>query len=195
MKLTKTQSKQLRYICGVCGCWDKATRIYTNIPEGKRRTIGIFRYTEAPGELLSFECLDGDAYRTFDLTDATMDTLLAFIKTPRDIFPGGADTRPGDSEEWSEVQARSMADVDAVREISMDTAAREALRLCGLESAKQTAAAILKEHSTHPRFLETYWKCLEKVGTPRTLDEVVAIFPEQRDWVVAHKPPAILEGM
>lgn len=187
MKLTKTQSKQLRYICGICGCWDKATRTYTNVPEGKRRVIGIFRYTEAPGELLSFECLDGEDYRPFDLTNATMDTLLAFIKTPRGLFPETAPTDPGDSAALADTPAHPLDNEDVIREISMDTAAREALRICGLESSKQTATAILKEYSTHPGFLTSYWKCLEKLGTPRTLDEVVAIFPEQRDWVASHK--------
>lgn len=187
MKLTKTQSKQLRYICGIRGCRDKAARTYTNVPEGKRRVIGIFRYTEAPGELLSFECLDGEDYRPFDLTNATMDNLLAFIKKPRDIFPEAAAIDPEDSRMPPAGQAPPLDNEGVIREISMDAAAREALRICGLESAKQTAAAILKERSAHPGFLASYWKCLERLGTPRTLAEVAAIFPEQQDWIDSRK--------
>lgn len=59
MKITKAQSKQLRYICGTVDYNQPCTRKYTGGPEGKIREIGKFKYIEREGELLYFE-YDGD---------------------------------------------------------------------------------------------------------------------------------------
>lgn len=59
MKITKAQSKQLRYICGAVEYNQPCTRKYTGGPEGKIREIGKFKYIEREGELLYFE-YDGD---------------------------------------------------------------------------------------------------------------------------------------
>lgn len=59
MKITKAQSKQLRYICGAVAYNQPCTRKYTGGPEGKIRQIGKFKYIEKEGELLYFE-YDGD---------------------------------------------------------------------------------------------------------------------------------------
>lgn len=59
MKITKAQSKQLRYICGAVAYNQPCTRKYTGGPEGKIREIGKFKYIEQEGELLYFE-YDGD---------------------------------------------------------------------------------------------------------------------------------------
>lgn len=59
MKITKAQSKQLRYICGAVDYNQPCTRKYTGGPEGKIRQIGKFKYIEKEGELLYFE-YDGD---------------------------------------------------------------------------------------------------------------------------------------
>lgn len=59
MKITKAQSKQLRYICGAVAYNQPCTRKYTGGPKGKIREIGKFKYIEQEGELLYFE-YDGD---------------------------------------------------------------------------------------------------------------------------------------
>ena len=59
MKITKAQSKQLRYICGAVEYNQPCTRKYTGGPKGKIREIGKFKYIEQEGELLYFE-YDGD---------------------------------------------------------------------------------------------------------------------------------------
>lgn len=59
MKITKAQSKQLRYICGAVAYNQPCTRKYTGGPKGKIRQIGKFKYIEQEGELLYFE-YDGD---------------------------------------------------------------------------------------------------------------------------------------
>lgn len=59
MKITKAQSKQLRYLCGAVEYNQPCTRKYTGGPKGKIREIGKFKYIEQEGELLYFE-YDGD---------------------------------------------------------------------------------------------------------------------------------------
>lgn len=59
MKITKAQSKQLRYICGAVAYNQPCTRKYTGGPKGKIREIGKFKYIEKEGELLYFE-YDGE---------------------------------------------------------------------------------------------------------------------------------------
>jgi hypothetical protein len=59
MKITKAQSKQLRYICGAVEYNQPCTRKYTGGSKGKIREIGKFKYIEREGELLYFE-YDGD---------------------------------------------------------------------------------------------------------------------------------------
>ena len=77
MKITKAQSKQLRYICGAVDYNQPCTRKYTGGPEGKIREIGKFKYIEKDGELLYFE-YDGDVaalsnYEAEEFLSALMD--------------------------------------------------------------------------------------------------------------------------
>ena len=77
MKITKAQSKQLRYVCGAVAYNQPCTRKYTGGPEGKIREIGKFKYIEKDGELLYFE-YDGDVaalsnYEAEEFLSALMD--------------------------------------------------------------------------------------------------------------------------
>lgn len=59
MKITKEQSKRLRYICGAVEYNQPCVRKYTGGPAGKIREIGKFKYIEQGDELTYFE-YDGD---------------------------------------------------------------------------------------------------------------------------------------
>lgn len=59
MKITKEQSKRLRYICGAVEYNQPCVRKYTGGPAGKIREIGKFRYIEQGDELTYLE-YDGD---------------------------------------------------------------------------------------------------------------------------------------
>lgn len=72
---------------------------------------------------------------------------------------------------------------NALRETSMNAAAREALRILNLECGFDDAATILRTMATVPNFIGTYGKCLEKVGTPHTLVEIAAALPSQQGWL------------
>jgi len=101
MKITKAQSKQLRYICGAVEYNQPCTRKYTGGPEGKIREIGKFKYIEQEGELLYFE-YDGDVaalsrYTAEEFLSALMDDsgfhLGGGIKV-EDFAPGVLPTIP-----------------------------------------------------------------------------------------------------
>ena len=74
---------------------------------------------------------------------------------------------------------------NALRETSMNAAAREALHLCNIECGPECyiAANILRVNATVPGFLDNYGKCLEQVGTPHSLEEIVAALPNQEKWL------------
>lgn len=77
MKLTKAQSKRLRYICGVVDYNQPCTRKYTGGPKGKVRHIGKFTYFEQGDELTYFE-YDGNVaplsnYEAEEFLSALMD--------------------------------------------------------------------------------------------------------------------------
>ena len=59
MKITKEQSKRLRYICGAVEYNQPCVRKYTGGPAGKIREIGKFKYIEQGDELTYLE-YDGD---------------------------------------------------------------------------------------------------------------------------------------
>lgn len=73
----------------------------------------------------------------------------------------------------------------ALRETSMNAAAREALRLCRIECGPEcfVAANILRANATVPGFLDNYGKCLEKVGNPLTIAEIAEALPAQKKWL------------
>ena len=75
MNITKSQSKQLRYMCGVVDYNQPCTRKYTGTPEGKLREIGRFKYLENGGELKSFT-FDGG---TANLDGISFDVLLSGV--------------------------------------------------------------------------------------------------------------------
>lgn len=73
----------------------------------------------------------------------------------------------------------------ALRETSMNAAAREAARLLHIECDIDDATAIIRANAGVPNFMETYGKCLEKAGTPHSLYEIAEAFPSQRKWLFA----------
>lgn len=85
MKITKAQSKQLRYICGAVAYNQPCTRKYTGGPEGKIREIGKFKYIEKEGELLYFE-YDGDVAA---LSRYTAEEFLSALADDTDFCLGG----------------------------------------------------------------------------------------------------------
>lgn len=72
---------------------------------------------------------------------------------------------------------------NALRETAMNAAAREALRILNLECGFDDAATILRAMAKVPNFIATYGKCLEQVGTPHSLEEIAATFPDQEKWL------------
>lgn len=74
---------------------------------------------------------------------------------------------------------------DALREVAMTAAAREAARLCGVISgnAGDTSVDIIRHNATVPSFLNVYGECLKRTGNPRSLDEIAAALPAQRNWI------------
>lgn len=74
---------------------------------------------------------------------------------------------------------------NALRETSMNAAAREALHMCNIECGPEcyVAANILRANATVPHFLDNYGKCLEQVGTPHSIEEIVAALPNQEKWL------------
>lgn len=85
MKITKAQSKQLRYICGAVAYNQPCTRKYTGGPKGKIREIGKFKYIEQEGELLYFE-YDGDVAA---LSRYTAEEFLSELMDDRGFHLGG----------------------------------------------------------------------------------------------------------
>lgn len=74
---------------------------------------------------------------------------------------------------------------NALRETAMNAAAREALHMCNIECGPEcyVAANILRVNKTVPYFLGNYGKCLEQVGTPHSIEEIVAALPNQEKWL------------
>lgn len=75
---------------------------------------------------------------------------------------------------------------DAVREISMTAAAREAARLHQIEYYNMPdipSENIIRANAKIPGFLDDYGKCLKKVGMARTLIEIAKALPGQIDWI------------
>lgn len=74
---------------------------------------------------------------------------------------------------------------NALRETSMNAAAREALHMCNIECGPEcyVAANILRANANVPHFLDNYGKCLEQVGTPHSIEEIVSALPNQEKWL------------
>lgn len=74
---------------------------------------------------------------------------------------------------------------EALREVAMTAAAREAAKDCGLEDVPDTDTSvdIVRTCYTTPGFMNIYSECLKKVGNPRSLEEIAEALPAQRKWL------------
>ncbi len=74
---------------------------------------------------------------------------------------------------------------EALREVAMTAAAREAAKDCGIEGIPDTDTSvdIVRACYTTPGFMNIYGECLKKVGNPRSLDEIAEALPAQRKWL------------
>lgn len=99
------------------------------------------------------------------------------IDTSTDIPP--VETRPEPApvkeDRWGE----------ALREVAMTAAAREAAMDCGIEGVPDTDTSvdIVRTCYTTPGFMNIYGECLQKVGNPRSLEEIAEALPAQRKWL------------
>lgn len=74
---------------------------------------------------------------------------------------------------------------EALREVAMTAAAREAAKDCGIEGIPDTDTSvdIVRTCYTMPGFMNIYGECLKKVGNPRSLEEIAEALPAQRKWL------------
>lgn len=74
---------------------------------------------------------------------------------------------------------------EALREVAMTAAAREAAKGCGIEGVPDTDTSvdIVRTCYTMPGFMNIYGECLKKVGNPRSLEEIAEALPAQRKWL------------
>ena len=81
--------------------------------------------------------------------------------------------------------ARGMRSEEAIREIAMTAAARDAARLCGkpVEDADDTSVDIVRMNYSLAGFMDAYSERLKKVGMAFTLTEIADALPEQRRWI------------
>lgn len=93
----------------------------------------------------------------------------------------------GDSPETSPEPAPVKEDRwgEALREVAMTAAAREAAKNCGIEDVPDTDTSvdIVRTCYTTPGFMNIYGECLKKVGNPRSLEEIAEALPAQRKWL------------
>ena len=99
------------------------------------------------------------------------------IDTSTDIPPVETSPEPAPVKEdlWGE----------ALREVAMTAAAREAAKDCGIEGVPDTDTSvdIVRTCYTTPGFMNIYGECLQKVGNPRSLEEIAEALPAQRKWL------------
>lgn len=74
---------------------------------------------------------------------------------------------------------------EALREVAMTAAAREAAKDCGIEDVPytDTSVDIVRTCYTTPGFMNIYGECLRRVGNPRSLEEIAEALPAQRKWL------------
>lgn len=74
---------------------------------------------------------------------------------------------------------------EALREAAMTAAAREAAKDCGIEGIPDTDTSvdIVRTCYTTPGFMNIYGECLQRVGNPRSLEEIAEALPAQRKWL------------
>lgn len=74
---------------------------------------------------------------------------------------------------------------EAIREVAMTAAAREAAKDCGIEGIPDTDTSvdIVRTCYTTPGFMNIYGECLQRVGNPRSLEEIAEALPAQRKWL------------
>lgn len=99
------------------------------------------------------------------------------IDTSTDIPPVEAKPEPAPVKEdrWGE----------ALREVAMTAAAREAAMDCGIEGVPDTDTSVDIVRACHmtPGFMNIYGECLQRVGNPRSLEEIAEALPAQRKWL------------
>ena len=74
---------------------------------------------------------------------------------------------------------------EALREVAMTAAAREAAMACGIEGIPDTDTSVDIVRTCHMTsgFMNIYGECLQRVGNPRSLEEVAEALPAQRKWL------------
>lgn len=147
--------------------------VYT-MEENQPHPVNITVTVETPGD----KWADPD-----DTSDWVELDEMEKVQAARAMNASSPESTKADVPESKPIQLTQAEFESALRETSMNAAALEATRLLNIECDIDDAASIIRANASVPNFMETYGKCLEKVGTPHSLYEIAEAFPNQRKWL------------